>query len=237
MLTFHVPFIIALPSLFALHGVLERNPRTPAGTICDEFRLSSSDAKLYRTLDKVLSDSEIELVLIGTPNDTHYALVKASLEAGKHVLMDKPVTPSVQEAKELGELAKERKKVVCIPESEMGSRLFSVEEIVGLTGKRSKELGFDRYCIGLKGTWKDEPRPAAGPIFDPGVHLTDQTLCLFGRPTKITAFASNLGVGHPNVDDNVNFTIHMHYPARSALPYSFTAILHAHPLSVRSPQI
>lgn len=63
---------------------------------------------------------------------------------------------------------------------------------------------FDRYRLSLKGTWKDEPRPAAGLIYDLGAHLIDQTLSLFGRPKVLTAFASNLrGIGHPDVDDNV----------------------------------
>lgn len=112
--TFHVPFILALPDLFTLHSVLERNPKTPSGTICDLFNLSGNQnkVKLYKNLDQVLSDTEIELVVVGTPNDTHYALAKAALEAGKHVLVDKPVTPTVAEAKELGELAKSKGKVL-----------------------------------------------------------------------------------------------------------------------------
>ncbi|KAJ3937309.1 MAG: hypothetical protein NXY57DRAFT_1034599 [Lentinula lateritia] len=244
-LTFHVPFVLGLPSLFTLHGVLERNPRTPSGTVCDSFHLSSAKVKLYRTLEEVLSDPDIELVLIGTPNDTHYALAKAALEAGKHVLVDKPVTPSVQEAKELGELARDKGKVLYAFQNRRWDQDFlALKKLLDLPDSDPKSLGtvvefeshFDRYRLGLKGSWKDEPRPAAGLIYDLGSHLIDQTLCLFGRPTKITAFASNLrGVGHPDVDDN--FTIHMHYPAGSALPYPFTAILRAHALSVHSPQL
>ncbi|GAW07706.1 NAD -binding protein [Lentinula edodes] len=244
-LTFHVPFVLGLPSLFTLHGVLERNPRTPSGTVCDSFRLSSAEVKLYRTLEEVLSDPDIDLVLIGTPNDTHYALAKAALEAGKHVLVDKPVTPSAQEAKELGELARDKGKVLYAFQNRRWDQDFlALKKLLDLPDSDPKSLGtvvefeshFDRYRLGLKGSWKDEPRPAAGLIYDLGSHLIDQTLCLFGRPTQITAFASNLrGVGHPDVDDN--FTIHMHYPAGSALPYPFTAILRAHPLSVHSPQL
>ncbi|KAJ3728977.1 hypothetical protein DFJ43DRAFT_1132954 [Lentinula guzmanii] len=244
-LTFHVPFILALPSLFTLHSVLERNPPSPSGTVCDKFKLSSSEVKLYQSFDEVLSDPEIELVLIGTPNDTHHVLAKAALKAGKHVLVDKPVTPSVQEAKELGQLAKEKRKVLYAFQNRRWDQDYlALKKLLDLPDSDSRSLGtivefeshFDRYRLGLKGSWKDDPRPAAGLMFDLGSHLIDQTLCLFGRPTQITAFASNLrGIGHPNVDDN--FTIHMHYPAGSALPYPFTAILRAHPLSVRSPQI
>ena len=63
---------------------------------------------------------------------------------------------------------------------------------------------FDRYRTALKGTWKDEPSPAAGQIYDLGTHLIDQALVLFGRPQSLTAFRQNIrGIGHPDVDDSV----------------------------------
>jgi len=64
---------------------------------------------------------------------------------------------------------------------------------------------FDRYRNSLKGTWKDEFRPAAGQVYDLGAHLIDQTLSLFGRPSKLTAFVQNVrGLGDPKVDDTVS---------------------------------
>lgn len=80
-LTFHVPFILALSDLFVLHSVLERNPKTPGGKVYERFGAS---VKIHNTIEQVLADGEIELVIVGTPNDTHYALAKAALEAGKH---------------------------------------------------------------------------------------------------------------------------------------------------------
>ena len=63
---------------------------------------------------------------------------------------------------------------------------------------------FDRFRTALKGTWKDEPLPASGQTFDLGAHLVDQTLQLFGRPEKLTAFTQNVrGIGHPEVEDTV----------------------------------
>jgi predicted dehydrogenase len=80
-LTFHAPFILALPQLFTLHSVFERNPKSEGGRLQDRFGLS---VKIHRSFESVLADSEIELVIVGTPNETHYPFVKASLEAGKH---------------------------------------------------------------------------------------------------------------------------------------------------------
>jgi len=119
-LTFHVPFILASPGTFTLQSVLERNPRSEGGKVKDRFGVN---VKVHRSLRDVLDDPAIELVIIGTPNNTHYEFAKAILEAGKHgesncshsyacwtekylVLVDKPVTATVQQARELGALAK-----------------------------------------------------------------------------------------------------------------------------------
>jgi predicted dehydrogenase len=80
-LTFHIPFILALPDVFTLHSVLERNPQSSGGKVQDRFNVS---VKIHMTLDQVLEDSGVELVIVGTPSHTHYSIAKAALEAGKH---------------------------------------------------------------------------------------------------------------------------------------------------------
>lgn len=84
-LTFHVPLVLALPSLFKLHAVLERKPAGPGGKLQERFGPDAAkDVKIYNTLDAVLADPDIELVIVGTPNETHYEFTKKILEAGKH---------------------------------------------------------------------------------------------------------------------------------------------------------
>ena len=80
-LTFHVPFILALPDLFALHAVLERSPKSSGGRVKERFGV---DVKVVNTLNDVLNDEQIELVIVGTPNATHYDLIRGALLAGKH---------------------------------------------------------------------------------------------------------------------------------------------------------
>lgn len=87
-LTFHVPFILALPGIFTLQSVLERNPQSEGGRVKDRFGVN---VKIHRSLEDVLSDSAIELVIIGTPNDTHYEFARAVLEAGKHGKSQLPI--------------------------------------------------------------------------------------------------------------------------------------------------
>ncbi|KAF5387690.1 hypothetical protein D9615_000258 [Tricholomella constricta] len=241
-LTFHVPFILALPEVFTLHSVLERNPQSSGGKVHDRFGVT---AKIHRTLEQVLEDIEIELVIVGTPNQTHYSFAKAALEAGKHVLVDKPVTATVEQAKELGDLARSKGLVLYgFQNRRWDSDFLALKRLLALPKSSPQSLGtlvefeshFDRYRKGLKGTWKDKPLPAAGQTYDLGSHLIDQALTLFGRPDKLTSFIQNVrGVGSPEVDDT--FTIHFHYAAGPTRPHPFTAILRAHILSVRSAQL
>lgn len=80
-LTFHVPFVLGLPEYFALHAVFERNPTSEGGRLHDRFGVS---VKIHRSFEEVIADKEIDLVIVGTPNDTHFPFAKAALEAGKH---------------------------------------------------------------------------------------------------------------------------------------------------------
>lgn len=80
-LTFHVPFVLALKDLFTLHSVLERNPTQEGGNVRRRFGAS---VKIHTSFEAVIADPEIELIIVGTPNDTHYNFAKAALLAGKH---------------------------------------------------------------------------------------------------------------------------------------------------------
>src|SRR5687768_7430605 len=94
---FHAPFIDAHPG-FRFHAVLERNQKKTAADY--------PGVKSYDTFEDLISDEEIELVIVNTPNFTHADYTRRSLEAGKHVLVEKPFTATSAEAKELFELAR-----------------------------------------------------------------------------------------------------------------------------------
>ncbi|KAL9712824.1 hypothetical protein Ac2012v2_004062 [Leucoagaricus gongylophorus] len=241
-LTFHVPFILALKDSFTLHSVLERNPTQEGGSVKRRFGVS---IKVHRSFEAVIADPEIELVIIGTPNDTHYDFAKASLLAGKHVLVDKPVTETAEQARELYRIAQSKGLVLYAYQNRRwDSDFLALKKLLSLPETDARSLGkilefeshFDRYRVDLKGSWKDEARPAAGMTYDLGAHLIDQSLALFGSPDKITAFIENIrGLGNPEVDDW--FTIHLHYQRNPNRPYPITVILRAHVLSVRTPPL
>ncbi|KZT12862.1 oxidoreductase [Laetiporus sulphureus 93-53] len=251
-MTFHIPFVLAHPKYFTLHAVLERNPERPGGKLAARFGAEAAKGvAIYRTYEEVLADPQIELIFISTPSETHYALAKQALEAGKHVLVDKPVTATAAEAYELGEIARIKQRVLYpFQNRRWDSDFLTLRKLLDLPSSDPRSLGtlvefesrFDRFRTTLKNTWKDLPIPANGLTYDLGAHLIDQALVLFGRPTKITAMIENIrGIGHEEVDDC--FTIFLHYPRRPASPpgslqpTSFSCILRGHILSVRSPQV
>lgn len=234
-LTFHIPFVLALRDLFTLHSVLERNPSTLGGKVYERFGVTT---KIHPSLDDVLADPEIELVIVATPSHTHYEFAHRILKSGKHVLVDKPVTATAEQARELGHLAKSQNLVIYpYQNARRNSDFLALKKLLELPSSDPRSLGtivefeahYDRYRRVLKGTWKDHPLPANGQLYDLGTHIIDQALTLFGRPLRLTAFVQNArGIGHPDVDDT--FSVYMHYPA-------VTAILRAQILSVRSTQL
>lgn len=202
---FHAPFIDAHPG-FRFHSVLERNEKKAAA----EY----PDVKSYDTFEELISNPEIELVIVNTPNFSHADYTRRCLEAGKHVLVEKPFTATSAEAKELFDLARTLgKKIFVYHNRRWDSDCTSIQKVV-----ESGELGrinevhyrYDRYrkAIGPK-TFKEEPQAASGLLYDLGPHLLDQAISLFGKPTS---FYKVLGKHreHTKVDDY--FMIHLSYP-------------------------
>ena len=147
------------------------------------------------------------------------------------VLVDKPITPDAALALELRDLAKSKglvlypfqnrrwdsdylalKSLLALPSGDpqsLGQLVEFESQCVYLTHYASHTMlkarySMDRYRNELKGTWKDEAKPAAGQLFDLGAHLIDQALTLFGKPATVTGITENVrGLGSPEVDDSV----------------------------------
>lgn len=227
-LTFHIPYILALHGLFELAAVLERNPRSPGGKVKERF---GADVTVYNTLDQVLADKDIELVVVGTPNVTHFEYVKQCLQAGKHVLVEKPIVPTAAEARELKELATSKHLIIYVYQNRRWDADFlALKRLLREPSSSPLHLGdllefesqyvfpryqrftflistrsYDRYQTKLKGTWKDENLPGAGQVYNLGSHLIDQAIALFGRPTSVTGMVENVrDIGDPDIDDSVS---------------------------------
>ncbi len=180
---FHAPFVSAVPGL-RLAAFVERRG--------DEAHKAYPATKTVRTVEELLGDPDIELVVVATPNETHFRLAKQALEAGKHVVIDKPFAGSSAEAAELIELA-QGKGVVLAPfhNRRWDGDFLTVRKILedGSLGRLvTFESHFDRYRpIQREGTWKEAGNPANGLLMDLGPHLVDQVIALFGMPRTITA--------------------------------------------------
>jgi len=202
---FHAPFVHTHPG-FKLHAVTERNKK--AATTDYPGVIS------YDTIEDLIADEDIELVIINTPNYTHFDYAARCLKAGKHILVEKPFTATVAEAKELFELAdRVGKKIFFYQNRRWDSDFTAVREVIesGQLGKLSEvHFRYDRYraSIGPK-TFKEEPLAASGLMYDLAPHLLDQAISIFGKPDS---FYKILGKNRKDTKVDDYFSIHLSYP-------------------------
>jgi scyllo-inositol 2-dehydrogenase (NADP+) len=176
---FHAPFLSTNPQ-FKLKAVVERNQKKMAA---DYPEIIS-----YDSIDEILDDPEIELIVVNTPSFTHVDLGKRVLEAGKHVLIEKPVSATAAEAKELFDLGKKvNRRVMVYQNRRWDSDFLSVKEVIesGKLGRLTEvHFRYDRYKpeLAVKPFKEGGNLPAAGVRYDLGAHLADQAIHLFGKP-------------------------------------------------------
>ena len=180
---FHAPFLHTHPG-FEIKKVVERH--------------DSKSKEIYPYVDVVnnyqdlLDDPEIDLIIHCTPNIYHFQYVKESLLAGKHVVIEKPFTPSSKEADELIELANSKGlKIFVYQNRRWDGDFLTIKKIISdgqLGSIKYYEAHFDRYSPQrTRAAWRDEELPGSGILFDLGSHLIDQALNLFGLPETIFA--------------------------------------------------
>jgi predicted dehydrogenase len=180
---FHAPFLNINPG-FNLYAVWERTKNLAVKKY--------PSIKTYRTLEDMLADNYVELVIVNTPNNTHYEYAKKALNAGKHVVVEKPFTVTVKEGNELIELAKKQnRKLSAYQNRRYDSDYRTIKKVIqqNLLGDLVEvEMHFDRFkeVVSPK-VHKEMPGPGTGSLYDLGSHLIDQALQLFGMPEKVFA--------------------------------------------------
>jgi len=192
---FHAPFISTNPK-FKLYGVFERTK--------NQAQERYANIKTFRSLESMLADDNIELIIVNTPNVTHYEFTKRAINSGKNVLVEKPFTPTVSEAEELIQLAKDKNVILSVYQNRrFDSDFKTVQKVLddGLLGDIIEaEIHYDRYepVLSYK-VHKETPTAGVGSIYDLGSHLIDQALVLFGMPKAVFAdldsFRTNSQVG------------------------------------------
>jgi predicted dehydrogenase len=175
-------------------------------------------AVIVPTSEEICNDENIDLVVITTPNTSHYSLAMQALQAGKHVVVDKPFTINTNEADELIAVAENKKLILSVyHDRRFDSDFYTVQKII-----KNKFLGdivelesrYDRFRNFLRpNAWREEDAPGTGILYDLGSHLIDQVQVLFGLPEAVSADLRIQRKGAKAID---NFEVIMHYPGIKA---------------------
>lgn len=202
---FHAPFI-HLHQGFHLAGAWERSKQL--------VQASYPQAKPYPTLEAILEDAGIDLIVVNTPTYTHYDYAVKALQAGKHVVIEKAVTTTAAEAQALKELAaRQGRQIAVFQNRRWDSDFLTVRQVIDsqLLGDLNEvEIHFDRYNLSQSPKQhKEVPNPGAGLLKDLGPHAIDQALSLFGMPEALFA---DLRITRPASQVDDSFDLLLYYP-------------------------
>jgi scyllo-inositol 2-dehydrogenase (NADP+) len=193
---FHAPLLHAHPG-FTLTSVLQRRSTSA--------RSRYPEVKIVTDIDELISDESIELVVVNTPNETHFDFASSFLKAGKNVIVEKPFSVTAVEADELVSIGKKSGKLLSVFQNRRWDGDFlTVRKVIdgGLVGTIVEfELHYDRFRNYIEAnTWKEESGPGTGILYNLGSHMLDQVVVLFGYPLRVDA---RVGIQRPGgkVDD------------------------------------
>ena len=213
----HVPLIGAEPRL-ELRAVVSRDPA--------KVHRDLPAVPVVSSLDSLLAGPDVELVVVAAPSGVHHELAAAALRAGRHVVVDKPMTVTVAEADELIALSERYdRRLAAFHQRRWDSDHLSLSRCLaaGQLGRVSMYLSrYDRYRPHPVDRWRERDEPGAGLLYDLGAHLVDQALQLFGLPSTVTA---DVGTQRPGAVVDDYFHLVLGYGVLGHGP--LRAILHA----------
>lgn len=193
---FHAPFLEIHPH-FLLHTIVERSK--------NNARKRYPSVQIVRSFEELLAIDEIQLVVVNTPDVTHYEYVKMALLAGKHVVVEKPFTFKVNEGEELVKLAKEKNRMLAVYQNRRWDGDFlTIRKVMesGVLGRVVEfQSSYQRFRNFIQpGTWKEQADQQVGLTYNLGSHMIDQAVVLFGKPEAVYADIDHLR-DHTEVDD------------------------------------
>lgn len=203
---FHAPFLTT-NSGFKFKAVVERHEKKAAARYPDVIS--------YNSIDELLNDDEIELVIVNTPNDTHFDFTIKALNAGKHVLLEKPAAATSAEVKIMFDVARKANRHLMLYQNRRWDSGFLLVKDIIESGKLGQliEVYFrmDRYKRALSPKLFKETAatPANGLVYDLGAHLVDNAIALFGKPLS---FTKTTGIYREGSEVADYFNYHLSYP-------------------------
>jgi scyllo-inositol 2-dehydrogenase (NADP+) len=202
---FHAPIIRAVPGL-QLAAIVERSGNSASAIY--------PGVKVVRSVDDLLAIDSIELVVVTTPNTTHLELARKCLEAGRHVVVDKPFAPTSDEAEQMVHIAKKAGRLITVYQNRRWDGDFLT--LRNVIGQRSLgrlvmlESHMERWRPTLNAeAWRELPTSGSGLWFDLGPHMLDQAFVLFGPPQSLTA---ELRADRDGAVVDDGFDVILHYP-------------------------
>lgn len=179
--TFHAPTIRAVPGL----------PLTVVGSSKRDVLAVDIPEAVVCAPEEVAAHPDVDLVVIATPNQSHFPLAAAAMRAGKHVVVDKPFTLTLAEARGLQEIAVSEGRLLSVFHNRRwDSEILATKAVIesGVLGEVTHyECHMDRYRPNVRKRWREDPGPGAGLWFDLGPHLIDAAVSLFGVPRSVSA--------------------------------------------------
>lgn len=210
-IVFHIPLITIVPE-FNLYAIVQRKPKSN-----DDAQKDHPGIKSYRSTEEMVKDHDVEVVVVTTTPETHYELCKLALEHGKHVIVEKPFTPTSKEASQLIAIAEKHQRLLTVYQNRRWDTDFlTLSDLINkdTLGRIVEfETHFDRHRpeVPAGGGWKTKPLPGGGAIYDLGTHLIDQVYAIYGMPDTITGFVGSQRENGPEgVEDSCTVLLHYH---------------------------
>jgi scyllo-inositol 2-dehydrogenase (NADP+) len=180
---FHIPFLSTMDE-FEIKAVLERRG--------EESKKQLPGIRVAKSIEELINGDDTELIVITTPNDTHFEYASKALIAGKHVVLEKPFTITTSDAENLIGIAKQSGKILSVYQNRRYvSDFLTIRELIdkNILGEIHEfNATYDRFRPdAIPGAWRETDIPGAGILYDLGPHVIDQALVLFGNPGAITA--------------------------------------------------
>ncbi|CAM4114790.1 oxidoreductase [Bacillus paramycoides] len=219
--TFHIPLLQTIEA-YDIRAILSSKEEV--------VKQALPNTEVVGTIDELVNRADIDLVVITSPNTTHFPYVKEAILHGKHVVVEKPFVVSIEEGEELISLAKQHNVVLSVYHNRRFDNDFlTIKKL--LQEKRvgnvyAYEAHFDRFRPHVRDRWREKNLPGSGILYDLGSHLMDQALSLFGKPDAISADVIKQRPG-AEIDDY--FHVVLHYGVKRVILHSSSYVKQAGP--------
>ncbi|AEB25552.1 MULTISPECIES: oxidoreductase [Bacillus] len=157
----------------------------------EEVKRDLPETEAVRTIEDITGDPDIDLVIVTTPSGMHYESAMKCLLAGKHTVVEKPMTATSAEAEELRRTAEDKGVLLSVYHNRRWDNDFlTIQKLIqdgALQDIHTYQVSYDLYNPVVQEKWREKSGPATGTLYDLGSHIIDQTLLLFGMPESVTA--------------------------------------------------